>query len=206
MTKIKNLFSKIWDWIKKFIKVCSNFLRENVWASVLGIVVAILLFILVVQGVVKGIDKCSNASSESTIANRATTLTTSEVMEKLNKGHTFVLFLGANTCSHCKEFYKTINTYVKSGNTVYYVDLADTSDPTLLKYQAEFEERLLDGVPTDRGITSLATPTTIYVKDGEFVDAVQGAYGMEGGANYAIFCDVVEGRYVGKSTYTFETK
>lgn len=204
MTKIKNVFSKFWNWIKKVIKVCSNFLKENVWASVLGIVAVILLFILVVQGIVKGIDKCRSENTESSIANRATTLTTSQVMEKLNNGDTFVLFLGANTCAHCKEFYKTINTYVNSGNTVYYVDLADSSDPTLIKYQSEFEERLLEGVPTDRGITSLATPTTVYVKDGEFVDAVQGAYGMEGGTNYAIFCDVVEGKYVGKPTYKFE--
>lgn len=204
MTKIKNVFSKFWNWIKKVIKVCSNFLKENVWASVLGIVAVILLFILVVQGIVKGIDKCRSENTESSIANRANTLTTSQVMEKLNNGDTFVLFLGANTCAHCKEFYKTINTYVNSGNTVYYVDLADSSDPTLIKYQSEFEERLLEGVPTDRGITSLATPTTVYVKDGEFVDAVQGAYGMEGGTNYAIFCDVVEGKYVGKPTYKFE--
>ena len=204
MTKIKNVFSKFWNWIKKVIKVCSNFLKENVWASVLGIVAVILIFILAVQGIVKGIDKCRSENTESSIANRATTLTTSQVMEKLNNGDTFVLFLGANTCAHCKEFYKTINTYVNSGNTVYYVDLADSSDPTLIKYQSEFEERLLEGVPTDRGITSLATPTTVYVKDGEFVDAVQGTYGMEGGTNYAIFCDVVEGKYVGKPTYKFE--
>ena len=201
MTKIKNFFSKMGKWIKKAWGVCMNFFKENVWAAVLAIVVAILLFILIVQGIVKGIDKLANKEEESSISLRATTLTTSQVMDKLNNGDTFILFIGANTCAHCKEFYKTINTYVNSGNTVYYVDVADSSDPTLNKYFSELEERLLNDIPSDRNITELATPTTIYVKDGEFADAIQGAYGMEGGSDYATFCDVVEGKYVGKPTY-----
>ena len=202
MTKIKNFFSKLWKWIKTAWRVSMEFFKENVWAAVLAIVVGILLFILVVQGIVKGVDKLTNKEEESSIALRATTITTSQVMDKLNNGETFVLFIGANTCSHCKEFYKTINTYVKSGNTVYYVDVADTSDPTLSKYFSELEERLLEDIPSDRNITELATPTTVYVKNGEFADAIQGAYGMNGGSDYATFCDVVEGKYVGKATYT----
>lgn len=201
MTKIKNFFSKLGRWIKKAWKVSMNFFKENVWAAVLAIVVSILLFILIVQGIVKGIDKLTTKNEESSIALRATTITTSELMEKLNDKETFVLFIGANTCAHCKEFYKTVNTYVKSGNTVYYVDVADTSDPTLKKYFSEIEERLIEGVASDRNITELATPTTVYVKDGVFADAIQGAYGMEGGSDYATFCDVVEGKYVGKPAY-----
>lgn len=203
MTKIKNFFSKLWSWIKKAWKVTIDFFKENVWASVLAIVAAILLFILLVQGIVKGIDKLSNKDQESSVSLKATTITTSELMTKLKNGESFVLFLGANTCAHCKQFYTTINTYVESGNTVYYVDVADTSDPTLNKYFDEIEERLVDGVAADRNITELATPTTVYVKDGEFLDAVQGAFGMDGGKDYATFCDVVEGKYVGKPTYTF---
>lgn len=203
MNKIKKFFCKVWELIKKIYKVCANFFRENVWASVLAIVAAILLFILLVQGVVKGIDKCKNKTEESTIANRAETVTSSELIDMLNKEKTFVLFMGANTCAHCKQFYTTINTYVKSGNTVYYIDLADTSDPTLTKYSAEFVERL-DNLPADRNITDLSTPLCIYVRDGEFVDAVQGAYGMEGGSNYATWCDVMEGKYENKAVYKFE--
>lgn len=202
MTKIKNFFKKTWDWIKNVFRICSNYLKENVWASVLAIVLAILLFLFLINGIVKGIDKIATKEEDSSVLN-ATTITTAQAMEKINKGETFVLFLGANTCAHCKEFYKTINAYVGSGNTVYYVDLADTSDPTLSRYFPEFEERLLNEVPSDRGIVELATPTTIYIKNGEFVDAVQGAHGMSGGADYATFCDVVEGKYVGKATYTF---
>jgi len=204
MSKIKNFFIKVWELIKKCYKVCVNFLKENVWASVLGIVLGILLFILVVQGIVKGIDKCKSETTESTVNNMATTLTTSQLMDKLNSSdNTFVLFIGANTCAHCKEFYKTVNTYIKSGHTVYYVDMADTSDPTLTKYAAELEERL-ETIPDDRNITDLSTPLSIYVKNGEFVDAVQGAYGMEGGTNYATWCDVMEGKYENKATYTFQ--
>lgn len=201
MTKIKNFFSKLWGWIKKAWKASMAFFKENVWASVLAIVISILLFILLVQGIVKGIDKLTNKTEESSIALRATTITSSELMEKINKKETFVLFIGANTCAHCKEFYKTINTYVKSGNTVFYIDVADTSDPTLKKYFSEIEEKVLREVESDRNITELATPTTVYVKDGVFADAIQGAYGMDGGSDYATFCDIVEGKYVGKPAY-----
>ena len=65
---------------------------------------------------------------------------------------------------------------------------------------------LLADVPTDRGITSLATPTTVRVEDGVIVDAIQGAYGMTGGTNYLVFCEVIEGEYVGKDSYTTKLK
>lgn len=214
MSKIKNFFSKLWSylktffsklwvWIKKAYSVCANFFKENVWAAVLGIVVAILLFILIVQGIVKGIDKINNKTEESSVSLKATTITSSELMTKLNNNESFVLFIGANTCAHCKQFYKTINTYVSSGKTVYYIDVADTSDPTLTKYYPIIVEKLLEGVAADRNITELATPTTVYVEKGEFKDAVQGAVGMSGGADYLVFCDVIEGKYVGKDTYKF---
>ena len=201
MNKVKSFFVKVWEWLKKAYKVCKDFLKENVWASVLLIVASILLFIVVVQGIVKGIDKCHSEKEESSIENKATVLTTSQLMEKLEKNETFVLFLGANTCAHCKQFYKTINTYIDSGNTVYYVDLADSSDPTLNKYYYELVEKL-DDIADDRNITDLSTPLSIYVKEGVFVDGVQGAYGMDGGNDYATWCDIVEGKYVGKPTYT----
>ena len=216
MSKIKNFFSKLWIWIKQFsaklwdwtkkgYHICANFLKENVWAAVLSIVVGILLFILLLQGIVKGINTINNKTEESSVSLKATTITTSELMTKLNNGDTFVLFIGANTCSHCKEFYKTINMYVSSGNTVYYVDVADSSDPTLSKYYTEIVERLVVGVAADRNITELATPTTIYVEDGIFKDAVQGAVGMSGGADYVTFCKIVEGEYVDKDVYTFKS-
>ena len=141
---------------------------------------------------------CGEKTEESVESLKAITITTSELMTKLNNDDTFILYIGANTCAHCKEFNKTINAYISSGNTVYYVDIADTNDPTLVEYYSEIYKRLLEGVPADRNITELATPTTVYVKDGEFVDAIQGAIGMDGGADYDMFCDVVEGKYVGK--------
>ena len=89
-----------------------------------------------------------------------------------------------------------------TGNEIFYFDTADTTDLGRTKMTAEIEERLLADVESDRGITSLATPTTIYIENGEFKDAIQGAYGMDGGTNYLIFCEVIEGKYVGKATYT----
>ena len=200
MNKVKNFFVKVWEWLKKAYRVCRDFLKENVWASVLLIVVSILLFIIIVQGIVKAVDKWQSKEEESSIENRSTVLTTSQLMTKLENKESFVLFLGANTCAHCKQFYKTVNTYIKSGNTVYYVDLADTSDPTLNKYYYELVEKL-DDIPDDRNITDLSTPLSIYVKDGVFTDAVQGAFGMSGGTEYATWCDVMEGVYEGKPTH-----
>ena len=66
----------------------------------------------------------------------------------------------------------------------------------------EIKQKVLDEIPEDRKITSLSTPLTIYVKDGEFKDAMQGAYGMKGGEDYLVFCDIVEGNYVDKPVYT----
>lgn len=204
MNKIKKFFVRAGAWCKKVGVAIANFFKENVWAGVLAIVVVILLFILIVQGIVKGIDKCKNNTAQDNSINRATTITSTQLMEKLKKNETFVLFIGSATCSHCHDFYTTINRYVNSGHTVYYLDLADTSDPTLKKYMVELQEMLINSIDDDRNITSLSTPTTIYVEKGEFKDAVQGAYGMEGGTNYLIFCDVVEGKYVGKDVYKFQ--
>ena len=201
MNKIKNFFLKVWEWIKKAYKVCANFFRENVWASVLAIVLAILLFIVGVQSIVKAIDKCSNETSESNIENRATTITSTQLMDKINNEETFVLFLGSHNCAHCQQFYATINAYIKSGNTVYYLDVADESDAALIANYAIIVEKLTTEVPDDRGITTFATPTTVYVNKGVFADAVVGAYGMSGGEEYAKFCDVVEGVYADKPSH-----
>ena len=136
------------------------------------------------------------------VENPANFITSYELREKLNSGDTFVLVIGSNACYHCKIFTATIRRYVYSGHTVYYLDLNDRTDTGLRLIDLEIEERLLDDIPEDRGITSLATPTSVYVKDGEFVDAVQGAYGMDGGRDYEVWCDVMEGKYVGKTTYS----
>ena len=201
MDKIKNFFLKVWKWIKKAYKVCVDFFKENVWASVLAIVLGILLFIVVVQGVVKAIDKCKSETTESNIENRATNITSTQLMDKIDNGETFVLFIGSHNCAHCQQFYATINTYVKSGNTVYYIDIADESDVAMVKNYATIVEKLTTEVPDDRGITGFATPTTVYVENGKFADAVVGAYGMSGGEEYAKFCDVVEGKYANKPSH-----
>ena len=124
-----------------------------------------------------------------------------ECWDKINNEETFVLFLGSHNCAHCQQFYATINAYIKSGNTVYYLDVADESDAALIANYAIIVEKLTTEVPDDRGITTFATPTTVYVNKGVFADAVVGAYGMSGGEEYAKFCDVVEGVYADKPSH-----
>ena len=199
MESLKNFFIKVWEYIKKAFNVSVEFLKENIWATVLSVILAIILLIMGLQGIIKAIDSCEN----ETIQNRATVVTSSQIEKMFDEEKTFVLFIGSQNCSHCKEFYKTINTYIKStGKEIFYFDVDDTTDPGSDRYTLELQDMILSAIPEDRGIKSLSTPTTIRVEDGVIVDAIQGAYGMEGGTNYLIFCEVIEGAYVGKDTYT----
>ena len=197
---MKNFFSKLWTYIVKGFDITVAFFKENIWASVLAVIMVIVIFIMSLQGIIKAIDSCGN---ESKVENRATVVTSQQLENKLNNGDTFVLFIGSQDCSHCKQFYATINMYIKStGKEIFYFDTGDKTDLGRNKMTADLEERLLSDIDADRGITSLATPTTVYIEQGKFKDAIQGAYGMKGGANYLIFCEVIEGQYVGKATYT----
>jgi predicted bacteriocin transport accessory protein len=197
---MKKFFSTVWLYIKKGFNVTVRFFKENIWASVLAVILAIVLFIVALQGIIKAIDSCD----DDKIENRATAITSAQLEEKLEAEETFVLFVGSQDCAHCKQFYKTINRYIKDhpDTEIFYFDTNDSTDLGRGKMTIEIEQRLIAEIESDRGITSLATPTTIYIEDGEFKDAIQGAYGMTGGANYLIFCEVIEGKYVGKSTYT----
>ena len=75
---MKNFFIKLWEYIKKGFKVSVQFFKENIWASVLGVILAIVLFIMALQGIIKAIDSCDN----DTIQNRATVVTSSQ-LEKM---------------------------------------------------------------------------------------------------------------------------
>ena len=197
---MKNFFIKVWEYIKKAFFVVVRFFKENVWASVLGIIIAIVLFIMALQGVIKAIDSCGDGSK---IENRATVVTSKELQAMLDKDGEFILFIGSQNCDHCKLFYETINKYMLTiGKEVFYFDTADTTDFGRTAMVSDLEFKLLNEIDPDRGITALATPTTVLIRDGEFVDAIQGAYGMEGGNDYFIFCEVVEGVYENKPTYT----
>jgi predicted bacteriocin transport accessory protein len=197
---MKNFFIKVWEYIKKAFFVVVRFFKENVWASVLGIIIAIVLFIMALQGVIKAIDSCGDRSK---IENRATVVTSKELQTMLDKDGEFILFIGSQNCDHCKLFYETINNYIlTTGTEVFYFDTADTTDFGRTAMVSDLEFKLLNEIDPDRGITALATPTTVLIRDGEFVDAIQGAYGMDGGNDYFIFCEVVEGVYENKPTYT----
>lgn len=200
MKKIKTFFKKIWEFIKKIYKVVANFIKENVWAQVLAILAAVVLFILVFQGVVKLIDKATSKEEET--VNMATALTATELRNKIDNKESFVLFIGGHSCAHCRQFYTTINAYISEGKTVYYFDVEDTSD---VANTTSFRLNVLRNplvnninIKINRGIKELATPTTVVVQDGKFVDAIQGAIGMDGGQAYVDFTRLLAGEFINK--------
>ena len=134
--------------------------------------------------------------------NMATRITGDLLENMIENKQTFVLFVGSDTCSHCHHFYRTINRYVLSGHVVFYVDLSneqEVSESTIYL----IARKLSSEVAANRKLDILYTPTSVYVKDGVFADAIVGAVGMSGNKDYETFCEVMEGNYIGKEVYHF---
>lgn len=200
---IGNFFKKIGLFIWKYLKIAFNYVKENAWLQPIVLVVLIFGLVFGIQGIVNAVDKAKENSSSETANGKDvfTKITYGEVKSKLDNKEDFVLFIGSHNCAHCIQFKKVINKYVSStGKMIYYVDIDDTSDTTRdTKYLLEWKENL-DEIAT-RDYTSedsLSTPTTVVIRNGEFVDAKSGAIGLEGGDEYLNFTKFVEGEYIGK--------
>lgn len=74
--------------------------------------------------------------------------------EMIENKESFVLFIGAESCSHCQTYKTTINEVIKEYDvTIHYVDIDTFSEKELSK---------LKNVASFTG-----TPTTVFIKDGE---------------------------------------
>lgn len=76
------------------------------------------------------------------------------LLKKVDKKETFILFIGAKSCSHCDGYKTTINEVIKDYDiTIYYIDVD--------KLNKEEDSRLKKVA----GYT--ATPTTVFIKKGK---------------------------------------
>lgn len=81
-------------------------------------------------------------------------ITIHTLTEKVKNKETFILFIGAESCSHCVGYKSTINEVIKDYDvTIYYIDV-----DTLTKK----ENGKLKEIANYKG-----TPTTVFLKDGK---------------------------------------
>ena len=125
---------------------------------------------------------------------RKIVLNSSEMLDKINSGDEFVFTIGQYGCSACAAFETTINRYLQDGNDIYYVYANDTSDPNRGDFINYAFSKIANEIQADREIGHF-TPTTIYVKNGEFKDAYQGVLDTYDTYDYEKFVDMMKGEY-----------
>ena len=82
-----------------------------------------------------------------------TSLNYVEYLEKLDNKETFPLVIGSDTCSACKLFKGTMESFITEYQVeVYYIDISKLSED---EYNALKSQTSFDG-----------TPTTVFIKDG----------------------------------------
>ena len=126
---------------------------------------------------------------------RKTVLTSSQIMEKINNGDEFVFTIGQYGCSGCASFETTINRYLQDGNDLYYVYANDINDFQIGDFINYAFSKIANEIASDREIGAY-TPTTIYVKNGVFMDGYQGNIDTYDALEYEKFVDMMKGEYV----------
>lgn len=120
--------------------------KKKLFYAIISLIVIIFLTSLVIV-------KLSNHGTYKEI-------TFEQLEKKLNNKESFILFIGATSCSHCND-YKLLIKGLKHKVTFYYIDLelltVGQSDWIELKYNVT------------------GTPLTQFIKDGESVDYISGA-------------------------------
>lgn len=133
----------------------------------------------------------SNSSSESYDVGKMTVLSKEQLKTKLVSSDTFTLITGSKSCSHCKQLNSIIDKYINEDRIVYYVDMS-------VIYELMNSELIFSNIPDDRNINInvLYTPTTFYIENGIFKDALVGVFGINGGIEYYQLCQFMEGKFV----------
>lgn len=81
-------------------------------------------------------------------------ITMETLLKKVEQKESFILFIGATSCTHCTSYKSTINEVVKDYDiTIYYIDV-DTLNST--------QNSTLKSLTPYQG-----TPTTVFIKNGK---------------------------------------
>ncbi len=203
---IGNFFVKIGKFIAKVFKVSFNYVKENFWIQPIIIVALIFALVFAFQGIVNNFDKIKGwfTSSEET-QNQYTRMSMEELNQKLEAGDDFIFFIGSDTCSACHHYFPVINTYVSTNNvTVYELDISTDENDAYVDYTLktsdldEIVEKLSQLTHRDElmNMQYLSTPTTIIVRNGQFVDARIGAIGQEDASDYLDFVEFMNGEQI----------
>lgn len=96
--------------------------------------------------------------------NDYTTISQSELVEKVKDDDSFVVVIGNNTDTTTQSYQQTMSQYLQKhlGDTLYYVDISEDTD------YANWLEKKLD-------ITDATVPQTIVYKDGKVETSKSGA-------------------------------
>lgn len=96
--------------------------------------------------------------------NDYTTISQSELVEKVKDDDSFVVVIGNNTDTTTQSYQQTMSQYLQEhlGDTLYYVDISEDTD-----YANWLEEKL--------DITDATVPQTIVYKDGKVESSKSGA-------------------------------
>lgn len=86
--------------------------------------------------------------------NKYKEITIETLAEKIEKKESCIVFIGAESCTHCKDYKTTINEVIKDYPiTIYYIDVD--------KLSKEEQDKL------NQIARYKATPTTVFIKNGK---------------------------------------
>ena len=180
--------------MKKFFKKIADFIKEAAWIQPILFVGIIMILILGIQGVGKAVNKAQNADwscgCKETKADPYTKILAEDVLEKINNGDNFVLYIGYESCSGCQAFLPVLERYHREypKQKIYYLSI-ETNDEGEYK-DATLTKDLLDSIyaPIKKALgDELGTPTVAAFKGGKCLDAKVG-----GGANGISVTDLVD--------------
>ena len=181
MEKIKNVLKKVVGYVK-----------ESAWIQPILFVVVIMVLILGIQGIGGAVNKAKDISCSCKDKENVTLykkILAEDVLEKIEEGDDFVLYIGYESCSGCQAFQPALKRYAKDypNKKIYYLsietnDEGEYKDATL---NADVLEEISQHIEDILG-EGLATPTVAAFKDGKCVDAKVG-----GGVNGITVSDIV---------------
>lgn len=163
-TKAKEINSEIT--IKNQIDYTSILNKIYICLIVIAIILTLNLLVNIVKGGTTTTSKTNNNQGEESIGeydvSSFETLTTTEALEKIEKGGTEVIYIGRSTCGYCVKFLPILKQAQEDlGYTTTYIDLEQVNTDD----QAKLVD--LDSYISDNfGYT----PMVLVFRDGEYVN------------------------------------